>query len=155
MSNSATHELQHTRLSCPSLSPGVCSNSCTLSQWCYLTIYPLLPPSPSAFILSKHQGLLQWVGSFIMSWLFTSCGQSIGASASASILPINIHCWFPLGLTGLISLLSRGLSGVFSSTTVWRHQFFSPQSFLLSSSHIHTWLLEKAELWLYRPLSAK
>ena len=89
-------------------------------------------PSP-AFSLSQHQGL------FFQS----SGGQSTGASASASVLPMNIQGWFPLGLTGLIFLQSKGLSGVFSSNTVWRHQFFSAQSFLLSSSHIHTWLLEK------------
>ena len=75
-------------------------------------------------------------GSFSLSWLFTSGGQSIGASAS--LLPVNIQGWFPLGLTGLISLLSKGLSKVFSSTTFRRHQFFGTQPFLLSSSHIHT-----------------
>ena len=81
-------------------------------------------------------------GSFLVTWLFTSGGQSIGASASASVLLMNIQGWFPLGLTGLISLLSRGLSKIFSSITVRRHQFFSAQPFLLSSCHIHT-LLEK------------
>ena len=81
--------------------------------------------------------------SFPMSWLFTSGGQSIGASSSASVLPMNIQDWFPLGLTGLLSLLSKGLSRVFSNTTGRRHQFFSTQPFLLSSSHIHTWLLKK------------
>ena len=80
-------------------------------------------------------------GSFPMSHLFTSGGQSIGASAS--LLPMSIQGWFPLGLTGSISLLSKGLSRVFSSTTVWRHQFFSTQRFLLSNSHIWTWLLKK------------
>ena len=82
-------------------------------------------------------------GSFPLSWLFTSGGQSVGASASASVLPMNIQGWFPLGLTGLISLLSRGLSRVFSSTTIQKHQFFSVQLSLWSSSHIHTWLEEK------------
>ena len=80
-------------------------------------------------------------GSFPMSWVFTSDGQSIGASAS--VLPKNIQCWFPLGLTGLISLLSKGLSRVFSNTTVRKHQFFSAQPSLWSNPHTHTWLLEK------------
>ena len=82
-------------------------------------------------------------GSFPMSQFFTSGGQSIGASASAWVLPMNIQGCFPLGLTGLIFLLSRGLSGVFSSTTILKHQFFSAQPSLWSNSHIHTWLLEK------------
>ena len=99
--------------------------------------HPLSFPSPPALYLSQHQGFFQ------MSQLFTSGGQSIGASASASVLPMNIHDWFPLGLTGCISLQSKGLSRVFSSTTVWRHHFFGAQPFLLSSSHICTWLLEK------------
>ena len=98
--------------------------------------HPLLPPSPPALSLSQHQ-------SFSMSWLFASGGQSIGASASASVLPVNIQSWFPLGLTGLISLLSKGLSRVLSSTTVQKHQFFSAQPFLWSNSHIHMWLREK------------
>ena len=82
-------------------------------------------------------------GSFPMSWLFPSGAQSIGASASASILPMNIQDWFPLGLTGLISLQSKGLSRVFFSTTIWKHQFSGTQPSLCSSSHIYTWLLEK------------
>ena len=81
-------------------------------------------------------------GSFLMSWLFASGGQSIGVSTSASVLPMNIQDWFPLGLTGLISLQSKGLSGVFSNTTVQKHQFFGAQPSLWSNSHIHTWLLE-------------
>ena len=81
--------------------------------------------------------------SFPMSWLFASGGQRIGASASASVLPTNIQGWFPLGLTGLISLVSKGLSRVFSSTIVLKHIFFGTQPSLWSSSHIHTWLLEK------------
>ena len=96
--------------------------------------HPLLSPSPPVFNLSQHQG---------MSQFFTSGGQSIGVSASASVLAMNIQDWFPLGWTGWISLQSKGLSRVFSSTTVWRHQFFGVQPFLLSSSHICTWLLEK------------
>ena len=80
---------------------------------------------------------------------------STGASASASVLPMNIQGWFPLGLTGLISLLSKRLSRVFSSTTTWKHQFFGTQPYLSSNFHIHTWLLERPKLWLYGPLSAK
>ena len=94
-------------------------------------------------------------GSFLMSQLFTSGGQSTGATTSASVLPMNIQDWFSLGLTGLISLQSKGLSRVFSNTTVQKHQFFDAQLSLWSSSHIHTWLLEKPQLWLDRPLLAK
>ena len=86
-------------------------------------------------------------GSFLMSWLFASGGQSIGVSASASVLLMNIQCWFPFGLIGLISLQSKGLSRVFSNTTVQKHQLFSTQPSLWSNSHIHTWLLEKLSLW--------
>ena len=130
------HGLQHTRLPCPSLSPGVCSNSCPLSWWCYLTI------SFSADTFSFCLQSFPVSGSFPASRLFSSGGQNIGASASVSVLPMSILDWFPLGLTGLISLSSKGLSGVFSNTTVQRHQFFSPQLSLWSNSHVHTWLLE-------------
>ena len=122
---------------CSPLSPRVCSNSCPLSLWCYLTISSSVVPfssCPQSFPAS---------GSFKMSQFFASDGQSIGVSASASVLPINIQGWFPLGLTGWISLLSKGLSRVFSNTTVWKHQFFGAQPSLRSNSHIHTWLLEK------------
>ena len=91
-------------------------------------------------------------GSFPRTQLFASGGQSIGASASASVLPMNIQDWFPLELTGLISLLSMGLSRVFSNTTLQKHQFFSAEPSLWSNSHIHTWLLEKPKLWLYGSL---
>ena len=94
-------------------------------------------------------------GSFPTSWFFASGGQSIGASASASVLPVNIQDWFPLALTGLISLQSKGLSRVFSNTTDWKHQFFGIQPSLWSNSHIRTWLLERPLLWLYSPLLAK
>ena len=94
-------------------------------------------------------------GYFPMNQLFTSGGQSIGASASASVLPMNIQGWFSLGLTGLVSLQSQGLSRVFSSTTIQKHQFFGVQPSLWSNSHICTWLLEKPYLWLDGPLSAK
>ena len=129
--------LQHARLPCPSLSPEVCSNSCPLSWWCHPTI------SSSVFPFFSCPQSLQASGSFPMSWLFPSGGQSIGASASSSVLPTNIQDWFPLGLTGLISLLAKWLSRVFSSITVQKHQFFSTQPSLWSNSHIHIWLLEK------------
>ena len=94
-------------------------------------------------------------GSFPMSWLFTSGGQSIGASASASVPPVNIQGWFPLGLTGLVSLQFRELPRVFSSTTIQKHHFFGSQPYLWSNSHIHTKLLEKQYLWLHGPLLEK
>ena len=138
MSNSLQpHGLQHARLPCPSLSPGVCLNSCPLSQWYHPTISCSVVPfssCPQSFPAS---------GSFPVSQLFVLGSQSIIASASISVLPMNIQVWFPLGLTGLISLQSKELSRVFSSTTVRRHQFLSVQPFLLSRSHICTWLLEK------------
>ena len=110
------HELQHVRLLCPLLFPRVCPNSCTLSGWCYLTISA--SAAPFSFCL---QSLL---ASGSMRQLFTSGSQSTGASASASVLPMNIQCWSPLGWTGGISLQSRGLSRVFSKTTVQKHQLF-------------------------------
>jgi len=125
------HGLQHTRLPCPSLCPRVCSNSCPLSQWCYLTIS--FSAIPFSFCLQSFPAL----GSFPMSWLFTSGGRSVGASASVHL--INIQSWFPLRLTGFI-LQSKGLSKVFSSTTVQKHRFFGPQPSLWSSSHSCTWL---------------
>ena len=113
------HELQHTRFPCPWLSPGVCSNSWPLSKWCHPTISSsVIPFSP--FPAS---------GSFPMSQLFTPGGQSIGTS---SVLPMNIQSWFPLGLIGFISLLSKGLSRIFSNTTVRKHQFFGTQKNLVS-----------------------
>ena len=132
-----SHGLQHTRLPCPSSTPGACSNSCPLSWWCRSTISSSIIPSPSC--LQSFPGS----GSFPMSQFFTSGGQSISASASASVLPMNIQDWFPLQLTGLISLLSKGLWRVFSNTTVQKHQFFGAQPSSQSNSHIHTWLLEK------------
>ena len=123
------HRLQHTRFLCPPLPPGVCSDSCALSQWGYLTI------SSSAIPFFSCPRSFPTSGSFSMSQLFALGGQSIGASVSASVLPMNIQGWFPLGLTGLISLLSRGLLRVFSSTAIWKHQFFSAQPSLWSSSH--------------------
>ena len=112
-------------------------NSCPLSQWCHPNISTSVAP-----FFSYHQSLPA-SGSFPMSWLFASGGQSIGVSASASVLPKTIQDWFSLGLTGLMSLLSEGLSRVFSSTTVQKYQFFGAQPSLWSSSHTHTWPLEK------------
>ena len=123
------HGLQHARLPCPSPTPGAYSNSCPLSQWCHSTILSSVSPSPPAFNLSQHQGLLKWVGSL------HQVAKVLGVSASASVLPMNIQSWFPLGLTGLISLQSKGLSRVFSNTTVQKHKFFSIQPSLWSNSH--------------------
>ena len=125
MSNSLQlHGLQHTRLPCPSLSPRVCSDSRPLSWWCHPTTSSSVVPFSSCLQSFPASG------SFPVSQFLASGGQSFGASASSSVLPVNIQGWFPLGLIGLISLLSRGLSGVFSSTTVQRHQFFGTQPFL-------------------------
>ena len=131
------HRLQYTRRPCPSPSPRDCSNSCPLSQWCHPTI------SSSVIPFSSCLQSFPASGSFLMSQLFTSGGQSIGDSASASVLPMNIQDWFPLGMTSLISLQSKGLSRVFSNTTVQKHKFFGAQPSLWPNSHIHTWLLEK------------
>ena len=121
---------QHARLQCPSPTLRACWNSCLSSQWCYPTTsssvvpFSCLQPFPES-------------GSFPMSQFFQSGGQSIGVSASESVLPMNIQCWFPLGSTGLISLQSKGLSIVFSNTTVQKHQFFGTQFLyrLLYSDH--------------------
>ena len=141
MSNSLwPHGLQHARLPCLWPSPGACLNSCPLSQWCHPTISSSVIPFSSCFQSFPASGSFQ-------RRLFASGGQIIGASASALVPPMNIQDWFPLGLTCLISLLSKGLVRVFSSTTIQKQQFFS--------SHIHTWWLEKPQLWLHRPLLAK
>ena len=124
-------------LPCPSPSPGVCSNSCSLSRWCYWTI------SSSVVSFSSCLQSFPASGSVPMNCLFTSGGQSIGASALASVLPLDIQDWFPLELIGLISLQSKGLLRVFSNTTVGKHQFFGTQPSLWSNSHIHRWLLGK------------
>ena len=131
------HELQHTRLPCQASTPSASSNSCPSSQWYHTTF------SSSVIPFSSCPQCFPTSGSFPMSWFFTSGGQSIEASVSASVLPMNIQDWFPLGLTGLISLWSEGLSGVLSSTTIRKHQFFGTQLPLWSNCHIHTWLLEK------------
>ena len=129
------HALQHTRLPSPSPYPRVCSNSCPLNQWCHLTI------SSSVVPFSSHFQYFPASGSFLMSQLSTSGGQNIGAMVS--VLPMNIQGWYPLGLTDLIALQSKGLSRVFSNTTFQKHQFFSAQTSLWSNSHIHAWLVIK------------
>ena len=118
VSNSSwAHGLQHTRLPCFSPSPGVCPSTYPLNWWCHPTMSSFVAPFSSCLQSFPASG------SFSMSQFFTSDGQSIGVSASASILPMNIQDWFPLGWTGWISLQSKGLSRVFSNTTVQRHQF--------------------------------
>ena len=129
--------LQQARPPCPSPTPRACSNSCPSNQWCHPAI------SSSAVPLSSCLQSFPAPVSFPMSQVFASGGQSIGVSASASVLPMNIQDWFPLGLIGFISLQSKGLSRVFSNTTVQKHQFFSAQFSSQSNSHIHTWLLKK------------
>ena len=114
------HALQHARLPCPSPTPWAYSNSCPFSWWCHPTISPSTVPF-------SHLQSFPVSGSFPRSQFFTLGGQSIGASASASVLPMNIQDWFPLGWTGWISWQSKGLSRVFSNTTVQKHQFFNSQ----------------------------
>ena len=132
------------RLPCPSLSPWVCSNSCPLSQWCHPTISSSFAPfsCPQSFPAPE---------SFPMSRLFASGCQIIGASASASVLPMNIQSWFPLGLTGLIALLSKELSRVFSSTTVQKHQFFGIQpSYHPTLTSVHDyWKNQALTIWTF------
>ena len=147
--DSSWHWLQHARLFCLSVSPRVCSNSCPLKlaepSNHLILCYPLfLLPSifPSIRVFSNES-------------VFTSGGWSIGASASASVLPINIQGWFPLGLTGLNSLLPKGLARIFSSTTVQKHQFFGVQPSLVSNSDICKWLLEKKNSFNYTTFVSK
>ena len=137
MSNSLwSHGLQHSRPPCPSPIPGIYPSSCPLSQWCHPTI-------SSSAVPCTHLQSFPASGSFPLSQFFAWGGQNIGVSASTSVLPMNPQDWSPLGWAGWISLQSKGLSRVFSITTVQKHQFFSAQLFLWSNSHIHTWLLEK------------
>ena len=119
------HEPQHARPPWPSPTPGVHPNSCPLSQWCHPTI------SFSVVSFSSCPQSCPASGSYPMSQFFTSGGKSIGVSTSVSVLPMNIQDWFPLGLTGLISVQSKGLSGVFSSTTIWKHQVLWHSAFLM------------------------
>ena len=129
--------LQHDRLPCPSPTPRACSNSCPLSRWCHPTISSSVIPFFSCLQYFPASG------SFPMSQLFASGGWSIGVSALASVLPMIIQDWFPLGWIGWISLQSKGHSRVFSNITVQKHQFFSTQPSSQSNSHIHTWPQEK------------
>ena len=140
------HGLQHARLPCSSPTLGVYSNWCPLCWWCHPTI------SSSVIPFSSHLQSFLASGSFPISRFFASGGQSFGVSALASVLPKNIQDWFPLGLTGWISLLSKELSRVLS-----KHINSSALSFIYSTTltSIHTWLLEKPQLWLGRPLWAK
>ena len=120
-------------------------HACPSSRWCHPTLSSSV--APFSCCLQSFPAS----GSFPVSQLFRSGGQSTGAS----VLRVNIQGWFLLGLTGLTFLLSKGLSRIFSSTTIWKHHFFGAQPSLWSNSHIHTWLLEKPQLWQYRPLSAR
>ena len=129
------HGLQHTRPPCPSASPRVYPSSCSLDRWCCPAI-----SSSDAFLSSGPQFFPE-SGTFLMSRLFTSDDQNTGASISASVLLVNIQGWSPLRLTGVISLLSKGLSGVFSSTTLRRHQFLGTRPSLCSNSHNLIWPL--------------
>jgi len=134
-----------------SVTPWTAAHQAFLSftvSWSLVTFMSVESVTPSNHLILCRPLLLlpsifPCTGSFQMTRLFTSGGQSIGVSAPASVLPMNVQDWFPLGFTGLISLLSKGLSRMFFSTTVQKHQFFSAQPFLWSSSHICTWLLEK------------
>ena len=131
------NESQHARPPCPSPTPRVHPNSCALSRWCHPAI------SPSVIPFSSCPQSLPASESFPMSQLFAWSGQSIGVSALSSFLPKNTQYWSPLEWTSWISLKYKGLSRVFSNTTVQKHQFFGAQPSLQSNSHIHTWLLEK------------
>ena len=142
-------ELQHAMHPCPSPTPEVYSNSCPSSRWCHPTI-------PSAVIpFSSRLQSFPASESFPMSQLFAWGGQSTGDSTLASVLPKNTQDRFPSERTGWISLQSKGLSRVFSNTTVQKHQFFSAQLSSQSNSHIHTWPQEKPQPWLDGPLLAK
>ena len=131
------HEPQHARPPCLSPTLGAYPNSCPLSQWCHPTI------SFSAVPFSSRLQSFPASGSFPRSQLFSSGDQRIGALVSASVLPMFIQGWFPLGLTGFISLQSKGLSRVFSNTIVQKHQFFGTQISLWSNSHMGTWTTGK------------
>ena len=131
------HESKHARPPCPSPTPRVHPNSCPSSWWCHPAILPSIVP------FSSCPKSLPASGSFPMSQLFAWGGQSTGVSASTSVLPMNTQNWSPLGWTGWISLKSKGLSRVFSNTTVQKHHFYGAQLSSESNSHIHTWPQEK------------
>ena len=148
------HELKHSRLLFPPLSPRVCINWSSLNQWCYLTISSSATTISfclQSFLASKS---FQWVSSShqvtkVLEIQLLHQGETCFWLDNEkewwmNSHPMNIQSWFPLGMASLISLKFKGLPGVFSSTTIWKHQFFSLQPSLWSSSHIHTWLLEKA-----------
>ena len=143
------HGLQHTRPPCPSQTPIVHSNSRPSSWWCHPAI------SNSVVPFSSCPQSLPASESFPMSQLFAWGGQSTGVSAIASVLPKKTQDWSPLGWTGWMSLQSKGLSRVFSNTTVQKHQFFGAQPSSQSNSHIHTWPQEKPQPWLEKRLLAK
>ena len=143
------HESQHARPPCPSPTPWVHPNSCASSRWCHPAI------SSSVIPFSSCPQPFPASGSFPVSQLFTSCGQSIGVSTSTSVLPMNTQDWSPLGWTGWISLQSKGLARVLSNTIVQKHKFFGTKLSSQSNSHIHTWPLEKPHPWLDEPLLAK
>ena len=132
------HGLQPTRLFCPSLSPRVCLNSCPLNQWCHPTI------SSSVIPFSSCLQSFSASGSFPMSRLFASGGQSMGASASVSVLPVNIQHWFPLGLTGFISFFVQGTLRNLLQYHTLKASILWCSAILWSNSHIHTWLLGKS-----------
>ena len=125
------HGLQHTRLPCPPLPPRVCSSSCPMCQWCYLTISSSAASFSFCLQSFQHQGFFQWVVSL------HQVAKVLEFQLQPLVLPMNIQDWFPWGLTSLISLQSKGLSSVFSSTTIQKHQFFHAQPSLWSNSHIH------------------
>ena len=140
---------KYAKLSSPSSTPRACSNSCPLTQWCCPIIsFSIIPFSYclQSLLASEPFPMIQY---------FASGGQSIGVSVSASVLPMNIQDWPPLGLTGWISLQPKGLWRVFSNITIQKHQFSGAQLSLWSNSHSHTWLLEKPYLWLDEPLLGK
>ena len=143
------HGQQHARPPCPLPTLRVYSSSCPLCQWFHQTI------SSSIIPFSSYLQSFPASGSFKMSQFFPSGGQSIEVSASDSVLPVNTQNWSPLGWTGWISLQSKGLSRIFSNTTIQKHQFFGAQISLESNSHVHTWLLEKPKLWIDGPMLAK
>ena len=139
------HRLQHSRLPCPLLSPGVCLNSCLSSWWCYLTISS--SATPFFFCLQSYQAS----GSFPLSQLFTSGVQNIEVSVLGSVLPMSFQGWFPLGLAGLISLQSKGLSRVFSSTTIQKH-FHTGISKRYFPKSLGDTMVCLMDLWWFMPL---
>ena len=143
------HGLKHARLPCPSPIPRACSNSHPSSRWCCLTISSSIIPFFSCLQSFPASG------SFPMSRFLTSGGQSIGVSASASVLPMSIQDWFPLGLPGLISLQSKGLSRIFPNITVQKHQFFWCSAFFILQLSPPYMTSGKPQLWLDEHLIGK